>query len=156
MFHGVSDVDDKKSVNNDERICQVQSGQMDSTPKAAAAPRPIHQLRLEAKCITRKQTISAIVECPLAPSAVPQTRMPAALRSISAYRISPSSPQQFVRTSDDPRPSTTMSPKMKSNGRCYEEQTPRLIHHNSHLPPPNQFLQRPLEGVQVSAEEVQY
>ena len=37
------------------------------TPKAAAAPRPIHQLQLEAKSIPSKQTLSAIVERPLVP-----------------------------------------------------------------------------------------
>ena len=57
--HGVSDVDDEKSVHDDERVCQVQSGRMDglaSMPEAAAAPRPTHQLQLEAKSIPSKQT----------------------------------------------------------------------------------------------------
>ena len=39
--HGVSDVDEEKFVNDDERVCQVQSDQIDalaSTPKAAAPP----------------------------------------------------------------------------------------------------------------------
>ena len=68
--HGVLDVDGEKSVNNGERVCQVQSGQMDglaSTPKASAAPRPIDQLQLEAKSIPSKQTLSAIVERPFIP-----------------------------------------------------------------------------------------
>ena len=129
--HGVSDVDDEKSVNNDERVCQVQSGQMDvlpSTLKAAVAPRPIHQLQLEARSIPSAQTLSAIVERPLAPlgrSSNTHARATTIQPSISAYHINPSSQRQLVRTSDDSRPSTTMSLKMKGRRTGHTLPPPR-------------------------------
>ena len=95
--HGVSDVDDEKSLNNDERVCQVQLGQMDvlpSTLKAAVALRPIHQLQLEARSIPSAQTLSAIVERPLAPLSRPSNthaRATTIQPSISPYHINPSS-----------------------------------------------------------------
>ena len=79
--HVVSDVDDEKSLNNDERVCQFQSGQMDaftSTPKAAAAPRPIDQLQLEAKSMPSKQTLSPAPLRSIQPSILPTaTALPA-------------------------------------------------------------------------------
>ena len=93
-----------------------------STLKAAAAPRRIHQLQLEAKIIPSKQALSAIVERPLAPLGRPpntHARATTIHPSISAYYISPYSPVQLVQTSDDSRPSTTMSPKMKSRRPAY-------------------------------------
>ena len=119
--YGVLNVDNKESVDNDKRVCQVQSGQMDalaSTPKAAAASRPIHQLQLE----TNKQTLSAIVERPLAPLSRPSNthaRATTLQPSISAYHISASCPRQLVRISDDSRPSMMTSSKMKSRRPAY-------------------------------------
>ena len=155
--HGVLDADDKKSVNNDEHVCQVQSGQMDGlalTPKAALTPRPIHQLQLETKRILSKQALSAIVERPFTRLGRPSnTHARATTIDPAAYRSSPSSARQLVRTSDDSRTSTTMSLKMKSRRPGYTFPLP--THHNSHLPPPNQIPQGPPKGIQVSTAEVQ-
>ena len=95
-----------------------------STPKAAAALgyRPIHQLQSEAKSIPSKQTLSAIVNRPLAPLRRPSNthaRATTIQPSISAYYTSPCSPRQLVRNSDDSRPNTMMSPKMKSRRPAY-------------------------------------
>ena len=52
----------------------LHAGQIDafaSTVKAAAAPKPIHELQLEAKSIPSKQTLSMTVERPLAPLSRP-------------------------------------------------------------------------------------
>ena len=133
--HGVLDVDDEKSVNNDERVCQVQSDPMDalaSTPKAALALRPIHQLQLEATRIPSKQTLSAIVERPFSPLGRPSNthaRATTIQPSTPARRSSPSSPRQLVRTSDDLRPSMTMSLKMKNRRPTYTFPLP--THRNS-------------------------